>query len=180
MRFQLQDNVSGITCRDRKSTRLNSSHLGISYAVFCLKKKKIIDSSNGSHSATPIPRRNARRGRCFFVMNMLSVLHRRLSLLDVCALSGLDSQELVVRRNRRVPSRGVNLRNPEWRAPAPFAHAAEWASRRPTPPRGPESREAADSKAGRRFALHYTCLDSPDKPAWNSMSTSRCTPVQEV
>src|SRR5256885_4680311 len=29
--------------RDRKSTRLNSSHLVISYAVFCLKKKKKID-----------------------------------------------------------------------------------------------------------------------------------------
>src|ERR1039458_4448362 len=29
--------------RDRKSTRLNSSHLGISYAVFCLKKKKFIN-----------------------------------------------------------------------------------------------------------------------------------------
>src|SRR5262245_64146078 len=29
-----------ISLRDRKSTRLNSSHLGISYAVFCLKKKK--------------------------------------------------------------------------------------------------------------------------------------------
>src|ERR1039458_10490977 len=28
---------------DRKSTRLNSSHLGISYAVFCLKKKKNCD-----------------------------------------------------------------------------------------------------------------------------------------
>src|SRR5205814_3816211 len=28
------------TTGDRKSTRLNSSHLGISYAVFCLKKKK--------------------------------------------------------------------------------------------------------------------------------------------
>src|SRR6267142_6132441 len=28
------------TCRDRKSTRLNSSHMSISYAVFCLKKKK--------------------------------------------------------------------------------------------------------------------------------------------
>src|SRR5207253_4021537 len=26
-------------CRDRKSTRLNSSHVAISYAVFCLKKK---------------------------------------------------------------------------------------------------------------------------------------------
>src|SRR5690606_40430004 len=29
-----------IVCRDRKSTRLNSSHVKISYAVFCLKKKK--------------------------------------------------------------------------------------------------------------------------------------------
>src|ERR1039458_7893894 len=28
------------SAKDRKSTRLNSSHLGISYAVFCLKKKK--------------------------------------------------------------------------------------------------------------------------------------------
>src|SRR5436305_12010546 len=28
------------TARDRKSTRLNSSHVRISYAVFCLKKKK--------------------------------------------------------------------------------------------------------------------------------------------
>src|SRR3712207_9508145 len=27
-------------CQDRKSTRLNSSHANISYAVFCLKKKK--------------------------------------------------------------------------------------------------------------------------------------------
>src|SRR5258705_10118572 len=36
--------------RDRKSTRLNSSHLGISYAVFCLKKKNIFASKN---SATP-------------------------------------------------------------------------------------------------------------------------------
>src|SRR5256885_3696108 len=30
--------------RDRKSTRLNSSHLVISYAVFCLKKKKLVDA----------------------------------------------------------------------------------------------------------------------------------------
>src|SRR5690625_6836590 len=28
---------------DRKSTRLNSSHVAISYAVFCLKKKSIVD-----------------------------------------------------------------------------------------------------------------------------------------
>src|SRR5262245_62815310 len=32
--------VAAVQMRDRKSTRLNSSHLGISYAVFCLKKKK--------------------------------------------------------------------------------------------------------------------------------------------
>src|SRR3712207_8384231 len=31
---------------DRKSTRLNSSHANISYAVFCLKKKKIIHDHN--------------------------------------------------------------------------------------------------------------------------------------
>src|SRR2546430_11486208 len=35
---------------DRKSTRLNSSHSQISYAVFCLKKKKNINSQHcGSH-----------------------------------------------------------------------------------------------------------------------------------
>src|SRR2546426_7175174 len=34
-------NASVVTEVDRKSTRLNSSHLVISYAVFCLKKKKI-------------------------------------------------------------------------------------------------------------------------------------------
>src|SRR5439155_22489934 len=32
-------------CSDRKSTRLNSSHVAISYAVFCLKKKKNIDDN---------------------------------------------------------------------------------------------------------------------------------------
>src|SRR5256885_4158398 len=35
---------------DRKSTRLNSSHLVISYAVFCLKKKKILDTLMDRHS----------------------------------------------------------------------------------------------------------------------------------
>src|SRR3712207_7006646 len=34
--------------RDRKSTRLNSSHANISYAVFCLKKKKIVCAHNGT------------------------------------------------------------------------------------------------------------------------------------
>src|SRR5258708_15209673 len=34
--------------RDRKSTRLNSSHQIISYAVFCLKKKKIKPTTGGT------------------------------------------------------------------------------------------------------------------------------------
>src|SRR5256885_671650 len=37
---------------DRKSTRLNSSHLVISYAVFCLKKKKHIQILNSLHKIT--------------------------------------------------------------------------------------------------------------------------------
>src|SRR5947199_6325179 len=35
-----------IVVLDRKSTRLNSSHLGISYAVFCLKKKNSLHYEN--------------------------------------------------------------------------------------------------------------------------------------
>src|SRR3712207_7145390 len=36
--------------RDRKSTRLNSSHANISYAVFCLKKKKNHNSENSTQT----------------------------------------------------------------------------------------------------------------------------------
>src|SRR5699024_11704224 len=40
-RLMLGDKRRSFGCRrDRKSTRLNSSHVSISYAVFCLKKKK--------------------------------------------------------------------------------------------------------------------------------------------
>src|SRR5256885_10980017 len=48
--------------RDRKSTRLNSSHLVISYAVFCLKKKKTArtgGSTNNSLTAVCTPCRSA-------------------------------------------------------------------------------------------------------------------------
>src|SRR5690606_39471202 len=41
------DHVPQMT-RDRKSTRLNSSHVKISYAVFCLKKKTTVDISNST------------------------------------------------------------------------------------------------------------------------------------
>src|SRR5690625_6765777 len=38
---------------DRKSTRLNSSHVAISYAVFCLKKKKVWPCAQGT--VQPLP-----------------------------------------------------------------------------------------------------------------------------
>src|SRR5438045_6655684 len=62
LRRQREGGADGVVVvRDRKSTRLNSSHLGISYAVFCLKKKKKkqIDESQmplglPDHVATPL------------------------------------------------------------------------------------------------------------------------------
>src|SRR5437660_4415899 len=47
----LQDPI--VTQRDRKSTRLNSSHVAISYAVFCLKKKKTIHTRYSQLYTTP-------------------------------------------------------------------------------------------------------------------------------
>src|SRR2546426_6100466 len=41
--------------QDRKSTRLNSSHLVISYAVFCLKKKKFSQPNRGYEISFPLP-----------------------------------------------------------------------------------------------------------------------------
>src|SRR6185503_9644983 len=53
---------------DRKSTRLNSSHGYISYAVFCLKKKKG-GKARSSRSALPhLPRRQPARRACFFFL----------------------------------------------------------------------------------------------------------------
>src|SRR5436309_9193969 len=52
---------------DRKSTRLNSSHVKISYAVFCLKKKNNVNSKMTAHSVHCILLRlksSATRSRC--------------------------------------------------------------------------------------------------------------------
>src|SRR2546426_6481752 len=54
--------VLEISCgdTDRKSTRLNSSHLVISYAVFCLKKKKKKIKHRRLVHAPPMPEREPR------------------------------------------------------------------------------------------------------------------------
>src|SRR5690625_5581182 len=50
-RTNIQDNASvHVTHQDRKSTRLNSSHVAISYAVFCLKKKKNKHTKEKNHT----------------------------------------------------------------------------------------------------------------------------------
>src|SRR3989442_2030713 len=50
---------------DRKSTRLNSSHVRISYAVFCLKKKKTI----GTHRDYSEPTYDVNAHSCRYVQN---------------------------------------------------------------------------------------------------------------
>src|SRR3712207_1131536 len=52
---------------DRKSTRLNSSHANISYAVFCLKKKKLNTSS------TVVPKTCIRRAICTLTLYLLKI-----------------------------------------------------------------------------------------------------------
>src|SRR5690554_7117876 len=44
---------TGLRLRDRKSTRLNSSHVRISYAVFCLKKKRLMPDGTPLLSVAP-------------------------------------------------------------------------------------------------------------------------------
>src|ERR1039457_1271343 len=53
--------------RDRKSTRLNSSHLVISYAVFCLKKKNP-EPGDGVHSSQRLPARRSSPGSEHFLV----------------------------------------------------------------------------------------------------------------
>src|SRR5258705_2399749 len=52
---RLDYTASDLSYTDRKSTRLNSSHLGISYAVFCLKKKKNKNRSSERHAGSLHP-----------------------------------------------------------------------------------------------------------------------------
>src|SRR5256886_7553721 len=60
-RWSVVECVAHLNITDRKSTRLNSSHSQISYAVFCLKKKKNISmSSSPQHSARAHARQRRR------------------------------------------------------------------------------------------------------------------------
>src|SRR6266498_2495975 len=81
--------------RDRKSTRLNSSHVRISYAVFCLKKKKkherrrrdidpaVVRDMRSPHRGRPAePGRSRERARVFFFNDTPTTEIYTLSLHD--------------------------------------------------------------------------------------------------
>src|SRR5438067_2792617 len=55
--MDLKEYFRNTEAQDRKSTRLNSSHVSISYAVFCLKKKKESASTGCSSPGRRGPRR---------------------------------------------------------------------------------------------------------------------------
>src|SRR6266571_4731012 len=66
--------------QDRKSTRLNSSHMSISYAVFCLKKKKTIVSSGSDVLSVPV---NIHRGNALWLASgAVSVAPNTVDTLD--------------------------------------------------------------------------------------------------
>src|SRR3712207_7407470 len=71
---------------DRKSTRLNSSHANISYAVFCLKKKKkiTIPLINHSHNL-PHP----------YYPKILNLLHYRLQVTIIAFLAPHSTQPIL-------------------------------------------------------------------------------------
>src|SRR2546430_5034176 len=106
--------------QDRKSTRLNSSHIQISYAVFCLKKKQDLTFVDGAeaedyaraHGGTSLAPRHVRltsssvadlpgfgEGR-WWVQDLPASLPRRLipdsaeDVLDLCAAPGGKTMQL--------------------------------------------------------------------------------------
>src|SRR5947209_17031084 len=57
-----EQQLGGRVIEDRKSTRLNSSHANISYAVFCLKKKTKVNLLLGSQDPAQVFQQLARHG----------------------------------------------------------------------------------------------------------------------
>src|SRR5207249_6710997 len=60
---------------DRKSTRLNSSHVSISYAVFCLKKKKITIYNKRTETRLPDPLKSSSPSHTVTVSNLADSHH---------------------------------------------------------------------------------------------------------
>src|SRR5437868_7436832 len=85
--------VTSFTCTsgkrpDRKSTRLNSSHGSISYAVFCLKEKGLLGAENVVHSDQVLLE--------IALGSIEVVVQRVLSVADVANAAGLDNVQMTI------------------------------------------------------------------------------------
>src|SRR5256885_10521346 len=97
VRGAMRDGSTSTRTSDRKSTRLNSSHLEISYAVFCLKKKQIINNRITGYAKMTVGRRSGNntfqlmycRGRV--ERSEISVSRHRIGVVNCRALNSLSS-----------------------------------------------------------------------------------------
>src|SRR5205814_1299089 len=118
--------------KDRKSTRLNSSHLGISYAVFCLKKKNQQGPSQGGRRQYACVRsmialessRITMRFFCFLFNQPAPPAISTLSLHDALPISLPSSSTVLASRFSGVHSARRRSRRRGWRvstcAPGPL------------------------------------------------------------
>src|SRR5690625_6501458 len=79
---------SGRCARDRKSTRLNSSHVAISYAVFCLKKKN------------PAPKQNLERTRKSVMRVLTEYCHTTAAVAHQATVRNQRVSVTPLQRNR--------------------------------------------------------------------------------
>src|SRR6266496_5215722 len=105
---------------DRKSTRLNSSHVEISYAVFCLKKKKAVGNIHGSRrlQAYLLGQVDARLGNEISRQEMVPFARLELIARRQCRLAPQLHAE------RRVADRAAHEHAVARFRPAPSHHAA--------------------------------------------------------
>src|SRR6478735_7671818 len=76
--------------KDRKSTRLNSSHLVMSYAVFCLKKKNNTDPRGHHHAAAD----HAHPDRVEERWEKVGEARRLHPVAKVCGIAAFDQQDV--------------------------------------------------------------------------------------
>src|SRR5690242_12026690 len=112
--------------RDRKSTRLNSSHMSISYAVFCLKKKNKA-STAAAPAAGPSRTATARRAVAFLLTAAPTPAIYTLSLHDALPISSDRSSASSYVTSSTAPANRERNAASSWLAPtyimsAPVPH----------------------------------------------------------